>query len=203
MKKREIGVIVSILLIFVGGIAFCNAVDTARENSYIEKQQASQLQVEAEKDEEERRVEEAKKAEMEKEKEREYIEGQREKAEKLEEERLEAERIEQERIDAVREEEEVKRIEEERVAEEKRQQEIAANNNFYVEDGKANHDTSTGYDSSDSDPNEPTITSSTGYVASGNNYMHKTTDCKFIRGKATSTVDANNWSGAVCNCWHY
>ncbi|WP_404987898.1 hypothetical protein [Clostridium culturomicium] len=202
MKKREIGLIASILLIFVGGIALCNAVDTARENSYIEKQQSEQLQAEAKKAEEEKRVEEAKRAE------KEYIEAQKREAERIEEERLEAERIEQERIDTEREVEEAKRkeaerLEAERVAEEKRQQEIAANNNFYVEDGKANHDTSTGYDSPDSDPNEPTITSSIGYVASGNNYMHKTTDCKFISGKATSTVDANSWSGAVCNCWYY
>ncbi|GEM_PF-5979438 len=212
MKKKEIGLTIATIFIFVIFIAAGDILKDDVENRQAEKQKAEQLQEKAKKAEEERIAEEAKKAEEERvaEEARRVEEARVAEEERLAEEarveaekRAEAERAEQERIQREQEQLAAQKREEERVAEQKRQEELAANNNFYVEDGKANHDTSTGYDSPDSDPNEPTITSSTGYVASGNNYMHKIPDCKFIGGKATSVVDANNWGGAVCNCWYY
>ena len=54
-----------------------------------------------------------------------------------------------------------------------------------------------------SDPNKPQATSDYGYVASGNSYVHKTPDCKFIRGKATSRVSVSASGKNICNCWRY
>lgn len=204
MKKKKKGSVLATIFVFVMFIVVGDSLKADIESSQAEKQKVEQLQA-AKKSQEKRLAEEAKKAEEERVAEEERL---AEEARIEEEKRAEAERIEQERIQREKEQLETQRIEAERIEaerleEQRRQEELQAKNNFYVEDGTANHDTSTGYDSPYSDPNEPTITSSTGYVASGNNYMHKTPDCKFIRGKATSTVDANSWSGAVCNCWYY
>ncbi|HHD2719216.1 hypothetical protein ACV3Q7_10390 [Clostridium perfringens] len=77
------------------------------------------------------------------------------------------------------------------------------NGTFKPNGGTASHDHRTGYDSPSSDPNKPQATSDYGYVASGNNYIHKTPDCKFIRGKATSRVSVSDSGKHTCNCWRY
>ena len=77
------------------------------------------------------------------------------------------------------------------------------NGTFKPNGGTASHDHRTGYDSPSSDPNKPQATSDYGYVASGNNYIHKTPDCKFIRGKATSRVSVSASGKHTCNCWRY
>lgn len=74
---------------------------------------------------------------------------------------------------------------------------------FKPSGGTASHDNRTGYDSPDSDPNEPVVTSDYGYVASGNNYIHKTANCKFIRGKSASKVSVSASGKHACNCWYY
>ncbi|HAT4150087.1 TPA: hypothetical protein I9Z74_002599, partial [Clostridium perfringens] len=74
---------------------------------------------------------------------------------------------------------------------------------FKPNGGTASHDHRTGYDSPSSDPNKPQATSDYGYVASGNSYVHKTPDCKFIRGKATSRVSVSASGKHTCNCWRY
>ncbi|MGU8377305.1 hypothetical protein ACV3M6_02440 [Clostridium perfringens] len=77
------------------------------------------------------------------------------------------------------------------------------NGTFKPNGGTASHDHRTGYDSPSSDPNKPQATSDYGYVASGNSYVHKTPDCKFIRGKATSKVSVSSSGKHTCNCWRY
>ncbi|XZJ99433.1 hypothetical protein ACSXBY_08875 [Clostridium perfringens] len=77
------------------------------------------------------------------------------------------------------------------------------NGTFKPNGGTASHDHRTGYDSPSSDPNKPQATSDYGYVASGNSYVHKTPDCKFIRGKATSRVSVSDSGKHTCNCWRY
>ncbi|MDM0910653.1 hypothetical protein [Clostridium perfringens] len=77
------------------------------------------------------------------------------------------------------------------------------NGTFKPNGGTASHDHRTGYDSPSSDPNKPQATSDYGYVASGNSYVHKTPDCKFIRGKATSRVSVSASGKHTCNCWRY
>lgn len=77
------------------------------------------------------------------------------------------------------------------------------NGTFKPNGGTASHDHRTGYDSKGSDPNKPQATSDYGYVASGNSYVHKTPDCKFIRGKATSRVSVSASGKNICNCWRY
>ncbi|MDM0811437.1 hypothetical protein QTI47_04995 [Clostridium perfringens] len=77
------------------------------------------------------------------------------------------------------------------------------NGTFKPNGGTASHDHRTGYDSKGSDPNKPQATSDYGYVASGNSYVHKTPDCKFIRGKATSRVSVSASGKHTCNCWRY
>ncbi|MGU8487050.1 hypothetical protein ACV3OC_09415 [Clostridium perfringens] len=77
------------------------------------------------------------------------------------------------------------------------------NGTFKPNGGTASHDHRTGYDSPSSDPNKPQATSDYGYVASGNSYVHKTPDCKFIRGKATSRVSVSASGKNICNCWRY
>ena len=77
------------------------------------------------------------------------------------------------------------------------------NGTFKPNGGTASHDHRTGYDSPSSDPNKPQATSDYGYVASGNSYVHKTPDCKFIRGKATSRVSVSASGKHICNCWRY
>ncbi|WP_415337269.1 cell envelope integrity protein TolA [Clostridium perfringens] len=77
------------------------------------------------------------------------------------------------------------------------------NGTFKPNGGTASHDHRTGYDSKGSDPNKPQATSDYGYVASGNSYVHKTPDCKFIRGKATSRVSVSDSGKHTCNCWRY
>ncbi|MBS5969783.1 MAG: cell envelope integrity protein TolA [Clostridium perfringens] len=77
------------------------------------------------------------------------------------------------------------------------------NGTFKPNGGTASHDHRTGYDSKGSDPNKPQATSDYGYVASGNSYIHKTPDCKFIRGKATSRVSVSASGKHICNCWRY
>ncbi len=77
------------------------------------------------------------------------------------------------------------------------------NGTFKPNGGTASHDHRTGYDSKGSDPNKPQATSDYGYVASGNSYIHKTQDCKFIRGKATSRVSVSASGKNICNCWRY
>lgn len=77
------------------------------------------------------------------------------------------------------------------------------NGTFKPNGGTASHDHRTGYDSPSSDPNKPQATSDYGYVASGNSYVHKTPDCKFIRGKATSRVNVSASGKHTCNCWRY
>lgn len=74
---------------------------------------------------------------------------------------------------------------------------------FKPNGGTASHDNRTGYDSPDSYPNEPVVTSDYGYVASGNNYIHKTQNCKFIRGKSASKVSVSAGGKHTCNCWYY
>lgn len=140
---------------------------------------------------EEQRLEEEKQAE-----ERKKIEA--EAARIAEEKRLEEERLRQEA-----EIEEAKRIEAERKAAEEQKVQTTDNSNFYVSDGTASHDHSTGYDSPYSDPNEPVITEEYGYVADGNNYIHKTSDCKFIRDKVATQVPVSSSGKASCNCWYY
>ncbi|EHK2327199.1 hypothetical protein KCK52_001001 [Clostridium perfringens] len=77
------------------------------------------------------------------------------------------------------------------------------NGTFKPNGGTASHDHRTGYDSKGSDPNKPQATSDYGYVASGNSYVHKTPDCKFIGGKATSRVSVSASGKNICNCWRY
>ncbi|MDK0697028.1 hypothetical protein P5E74_04880 [Clostridium perfringens] len=77
------------------------------------------------------------------------------------------------------------------------------NGTFKPNGGTASHDHRTGYDSPSSDPNKPQATSDYGYVASGNSYVHKTPDCKFIGGKATSRVRVSASGKNICNCWRY
>ena len=77
------------------------------------------------------------------------------------------------------------------------------NGTFKPNGGTASHDHRTGYDSKGSDHNKPQATSDYGYVASGNSYVHKTPDCKFIRGKATSRVSVSDSGKHTCNCWRY
>ncbi|EOU1929673.1 hypothetical protein DMN34_12055, partial [Clostridium perfringens] len=77
------------------------------------------------------------------------------------------------------------------------------NGTFKPNGGTASHDHRTGYDSPSSDPNKPQATSDYGYVASGNSYVHKTPDCKFIGGKATSRVSVSASGKHICNCWRY
>lgn len=77
------------------------------------------------------------------------------------------------------------------------------NGTFKPNGGTASHDHRTGYDSKGSDPNKPQATSDYGYVASGNSYVHKTPDCKFIGGKATSRVSVSASGKHICNCWRY
>lgn len=77
------------------------------------------------------------------------------------------------------------------------------NGTFKPNGGTASHDHRTGYDSKGSDPNKPQATSDYGYVASGNSYIHKTPDCKFIGGKATSRVSVSASGKNICNCWRY
>ncbi|EOU1682060.1 cell envelope integrity protein TolA [Clostridium perfringens] len=77
------------------------------------------------------------------------------------------------------------------------------NGTFKPNGGTASHDHRTGYDSKGSDPNKPQATSDYGYVASGNSYVHKTPDCKFIGGKTTSRVRVSASGKNICNCWRY
>ncbi|MDM0496578.1 cell envelope integrity protein TolA [Clostridium perfringens] len=77
------------------------------------------------------------------------------------------------------------------------------NGTFKPNGGTASHDHRTGYDSKGSDPNKPQATSDYGYVASGNSYVHKTPDCKFIGGKETSRVRVSASGKNICNCWRY
>ncbi|WP_221372540.1 cell envelope integrity protein TolA [Clostridium perfringens] len=77
------------------------------------------------------------------------------------------------------------------------------NGTFKPNGGTASHDHRTGYDSKGSDPNKPQATSDYGYVASGNSYVHKNPDCKFIGGKATSRVSVSASGKHICNCWRY
>ena len=77
------------------------------------------------------------------------------------------------------------------------------NGTFKPNGGTASHDHRTGYDSKGSDTNKPQATSDYGYVASGNSYVHKTPDCKFIGGKATSRVSVSASGKNICNCWRY
>ena len=77
------------------------------------------------------------------------------------------------------------------------------NGTFKPNGGTASHDHRTGYASKGSDPNKPQATSDYGYVDSGNSYVHKTPDCKFIRGKATSRVSVSDSGKHTCNCWRY
>lgn len=77
------------------------------------------------------------------------------------------------------------------------------NGTFKPNGGTASHDHRTGYDSKGSDPNKPQATSDYGYVVSGNSYVHKTPDCKFIGGKETSRVRVSASGKNICNCWRY
>ena len=51
--------------------------------------------------------------------------------------------------------------------------------------------------------NEPVVTAEYGYVASGNKYIHKTSNCKFIKDKAADKVSVSLSEKYKCNCWHY
>lgn len=72
-----------------------------------------------------------------------------------------------------------------------------------MNDGIANHDSSSGYNSPTKDPNRPVATSAYGYIAEGNNYIHKTSNCKFIRGKSAQKVSVDSSGKHKCNCWRY
>lgn len=203
MKKTNKPVIIFILI--VAFVLVIGIIDETSESGIdnnntnlsadLKVNEATKSDVEKEKE-----LEEAKKAE----------ELKKQEAEKAEQERIaEANRLEEERKQREAEIAEANRIEAERIEEEKRleeekkQAEIEASNNFYVEDGTASHDHSTGYDSPYSDPNEPVITEEYGYVVSGNSYIHKTANCKFIRGKAATQVPVSSSGKASCNCWYY
>ena len=194
-----VGVITCISL--VGNNSSCDKIEETDVvvKSEIEDKNDEKSNLENQKKEEEKAAEDAAKAAEEARLEQERLAEEK----RLEEERLakeaeiaEAARIEAERVEA-------ERLEAERVAEEQRQQEISESNNFYVTDGIADHDSSTGYDSPYSDPNEPFITEEYGYVTDGNNYIHKNSDCKFIRGQATSQVPVSSSGKGSCNCWYY
>lgn len=127
-----------------------------------------------------------------------------------------AKKEEQERIAKAEAEkkakEEAERAEKARIEKEAKAKKESSKNNqsskknrgtFKSSGGTASHDNRTGYDSPDSDPNEPVVTSDYGYVASGNNYIHKTANCKFIRGKSTSKVSVSASGKHTCNCWYY
>lgn len=148
-----------------------------------------------------------------------YDELLKKKAAKEERERLEREKKEKEEQERKAKEAAEQEAERARIAKEKAQKEAQAkkeasknnteansnknNGTFKPSDGKASHNHRTGYDSPDSDPNEPTITSDYGYVASGNSYIHKNPNCKFIRGKSTSRVSVSASGRPACNCWYY
>lgn len=211
-KKKKISItIISVILIMIVGVVGKNS-DNKENNVYKGTSNTVNIQIDTEKiaeqkvAEEQRKLDEeaAKKAEELKKAEEAKAEQERIEAEKAQQARIEAEKAEQARIEeANRLEAERIQREAERIAEEQRQAKIAANNNFYVTDGVADHDHSTGYDSPYSDPNEPVITEEYGYIASGNSYIHKNPNCKFIRGLSVTQVPVSSAGKASCNCWYY
>ena len=80
---------------------------------------------------------------------------------------------------------------------------VSNSGNFKVNDGIANHDSRSGYNSPTKDPNRPVITSEYGYIAEGNSYIHKTANCKFIREKNAQRVSTSSSGKHACNCWRY
>ena len=201
-KKKKISItIISVILIMIVGVVGKNS-DNKENNVYKGTSNTVNIQIDTEKIAEQKAAEEQIKLDEEAAKKAEELKKAEEA--KAEQERIEAEKAEQARIEeANRLEAERIQREAERIAEEQRQAEIAANNNFYVTDGVADHDHSTGYDSPYSDPNEPVITEEYGYVASGNSYIHKNPNCKFIRGLSVTQVPVSSSGKASCNCWYY
>lgn len=207
--KPMIAIISIILIFFIIGLT---SAQSGKGNTIVENKTNEVNKVneaEAKKLEEEKKAQEAKKEEeakktLEEEEAKKAEELKRIEEAKAEQARIEeANRLEQERIQREAEIAEANRLEAERIAEAQRQEEIAASNNFYVTDGVADHDYSTGYDSPYSDPNEPVITEEYGYVTSGNSYIHKTSDCKFIRGQGATQVPVSSSGKPSCNCWYY
>lgn len=201
-KKKKISItIISVILIMIVGVVGKNS-DNKENNVYKGTSNTVNIQIDTEKIAEQKAAEEQRKLDEEAAKKAEELKKAEEA--KAEQERIEAEKAEQARIEeANRLEAERIQREAERIAEEQRQAEIAANNNFYVTDGVADHDHSTGYDSPYSDPNEPVITEEYGYIASGNSYIHKNPNCKFIRGLSVTQVPVSSSGKASCNCWYY
>lgn len=201
-KKKKISItIISVILIMIVGVVGKNS-DNKENNVYKGTSNTVNIQIDTEKIAEQKVAEEQRKLDEEAAKKAEELKKAEEA--KAEQERIEAEKAEQARIEeANRLEAERIQREAERIAEEQRQAEIAANNNFYVTDGVADHDHSTGYDSPYSDPNEPVITEEYGYIASGNSYIHKNPNCKFIRGLSVTQVPVSSSGKASCNCWYY
>ena len=138
-----------------------------------------------------------------------YNELLKKKAEKEEQEKIvkaEAERKDKEEAEKARLKREEAKRESSNISNSSSKNNQSNNKNngtFKPNGGTASHDHRTGYDSPSSDPNKPQATSDYGYVASGNNYIHKTPDCKFIRGKATSRVSVSASGKYTCNCWRY
>lgn len=128
------------------------------------------------------------------------------KAEKEEQERIAKAEAEKKAKEEAEKAEKVRIEKEAKAKKESSKNSQSSNKNsgtFKPNGGTASHDNRTGYDSPDSDPNEPVVTSDYGYVASGNNYIHKTPNCKFIRGKSTSKVSVSASGKHTCNCWYY
>lgn len=206
--KPMIAIIAIVSILFIIGFTSAQSgkENTITENNTNEINKVSEAETKRlaeEKKAQEAKKEEARKA-LEEEDARKAEELKRIEEAKAEQARIEeANRIEQERIQREAEIAEANRLEAERIAEAQRQEEIEASNNFYVTDGNANHDYSTGYDSPYSDPNEPVITEEYGYITSENSYIHKTADCKFIRGQGATQVPVSSSGKPSCNCWYY
>ncbi len=206
MKKKfkvllPIGIIFFVLILI--GL---NSDETDISSTAVEGKNniVSNLKEEETQSSEEKKLEEEKQAEEQKKLEEEKRAEEQKRAQEAEAARIaEEKRLEEERLRKEAEIAEANRIEAERKAAEQQQVQATSNSSFYVTDGTASHDHSTGYDSPYSDPNEPVITEEYGYIASGNNYIHKTPNCKFIRDKGATQVPVSSSGKASCNCWYY
>lgn len=121
------------------------------------------------------------------------LEKQREAERIVEEKRKEEERIAAE-----------KKVEEEKRQAEKEKEEASSNkdNDFVGGNGTADHDKTSGYDSPTSGK-DAVVNTSYGYIANGNKYIHKNSNCKFIRDKSVTKVKTSSSSRPACNCYHY